>query len=139
MAAALGVEKEMGENPEYATNKGRREHRERLNGEIEAVTKTKTMQEWIDIFAKAGVPSGPIYSVDQTFADPQIKTLNMDPVVHHPEMGDVRIVGQAVKMARTPQRMRMPTPELGQHTDEILAEYGYSKEQIAEFHKNKAV
>ena len=139
MATALGVGEKMGENPEYATNKGRREHRERLNGEIDAITLTKTMKEWIDIFAKAGVPAGPIYSVDQTFADPQIKTLNMDPVVHHPEMGDVRIVGQAVKMTRTPQRMRMPTAELGQHTDEILAEFGYSKEQIAAFHKNGAV
>ncbi len=139
MAVALGVGEKMGENPEYATNKGRREHRERLNGEIDALTQTKTMQEWIDIFAKAGVPSGPIYTVDQTFADPQIKTLNMDPVVEHPEMGKVRILGQAVKMTRTPQRMRMPTPELGQHTDVILAEYGYSKAEIAQFHQNGAV
>ena len=57
--------------------------------------------------------------------------LDMDPSVEHPDLGTVRLVGQALKMSRTPQRMRMPTPELGQHVDEILGELGYDGSAIA--------
>ena len=138
LANSLGVPA-MADRPEYLKPKDRKANSAQLSAEINAITQTRPAQEWIDIFAKAGVPAGPIYSVDQTFADPQIKTLNMDPVVEHPVEGKVRIVGQAVKMSRTPQRMRMALPDKGQHTDEILATYGYSKADIAGFRQRKVI
>lgn len=130
MAEALGAP-ELTERAEYRDHADRVKNRDRLNAEIEALTRQKTSAEWIDAFAEAGVPAGPIYSVDECFADPQVRMLDMDPSVEHPALGTVRLVGQALKMSRTPQRMRMPTPELGQHTDEILGELGFDGSAIA--------
>lgn len=127
--------------PEFADEASRLANRDQLNAEIEAQTIKKGKQEWIDIMEKAGVPCGPIYSMDETWADPQVQTLNMNPVTHHPTLGDVRVVGQAVKMARTAQgtEMRMPTPALGEHTDEILRGLGYDDAAIAALHDKGAV
>lgn len=135
LCAGLGVP-EMAERAEYRELKGRQQHRAQCNADIEAITTTRPMQHWITLFAEVGVPCGPIYSVDQTFADPQVQTLNMDPTVEHPELGTVRLVGQAVKMTRTPQRMRTPTPDLGQHTEEILSDIGYSAADIQALRDN---
>jgi crotonobetainyl-CoA:carnitine CoA-transferase CaiB-like acyl-CoA transferase len=135
MCTGLGVPA-MADKPEYKELSGRQKNRDKCNAAIEKVTKTKTMEHWITLFAEVGVPCGPIYSVDQTFADPQVKTLNMDPTVTHPKLGKVHLVGQAVKMARTPQKMRMPTPDFGQHTDKILAKLGYSKADIKTMRTN---
>ena len=68
--------------------------------------------------------------MEETFADPQVQGLNMSPEVEHPEMGPIKIVGQAVKLARTPQKMRNATPEVGAHTEEILKNLGYDAEAI---------
>ncbi len=130
LAETLGAP-ELTERAEYRDHAARVKNRDRLNAEIEALTRQKTSAEWIEAFAEAGVPAGPIYSVEDCFADPQVRTLHMDPAVEHPALGTVRLVGQALKMGRTPQRMRAPTPELGQHTDEILADLGYDAEAIA--------
>ncbi len=130
MAETLGAP-ELTERAEYRDHVDRVKNRDRLNAEIEALTRQKTSAEWIEAFAEAGVPAGPIYSVDECFDDPQVRMLDMDPSVEHPGLGTVRLVGQALKMSRTPQRMRMPTPELGQHADEILGELGFDGSAIA--------
>ena len=130
MAETLGAPA-LAEQEDYRAPEARARNRDRLNAEIEALTRQNTTDHWVEAFAEAGVPAGPIYRVDQCFADPQVATLQMDPTVDHPTLGEVRVVGQAVKMARTPQRMRAPTPELGQHSEEILGELGYDAEGIA--------
>ena len=138
MAETLGAP-ELAERAEYRDPADRAANRDALNAEIEALTRRRTSADWIDAFARAGVPAGPIYSVDQTFADPQVATLGMDPTVDHEDLGRVRLVGQALKMSRTPQRMRMPTPELGQHTVSILEELGYGADDIAGLRERGAI
>lgn len=132
MCDAIGAP-ELFDHPDYADGKGRLANRDRLNAEIEARTATRTTQHWIEALAEAGVPAGPIYSMDQTFADPQVQGLDMSPEVTAADGTAVRVVGQAVKMSRTPCRMRAGTPEHGAHTGEILQQAGYSEDEIRAF------
>jgi formyl-CoA transferase len=95
-----------------------------LNAAIREVTRTRTSSEWVDLLNDAGVPTGPIYSMDQVFADPQVQHLRAAVPVPHPTLGEVRVVNQAVTLSRTPAAVALPTPEHGEHTDEILRELG---------------
>lgn len=72
-------------------------------------------------------------------ADPQVQVLNMAPYVDHPELGKVKVVGQAIKLSRTPQRMRFATPPVGAHTDEILKTLGYGAEEIKRLRDSEVV
>jgi len=76
------------------------------------------------------VPCGPINKMDEVFADEQVKHLNVAQVMHSPVRGDVEIVGQPVHLTRTPSRIAEPTPEMGQHTQNILEEIGLSEDEI---------
>ena len=87
----------------------------------------------------AGCPCGPINSMDQVFADPQVKHLKMAVAVDHPILGKFEIVNQAVKLSRTPSSIRTATPEQGEHTDDILEELGYTAEEINGYHTNGVV
>ena len=128
------------EDPDYKTPDLRSENRKTLCEKIGEHTKTKPSQEWIDILNEAGVPSRPIYSVDQVFDDPQVKHLEMARPADHAILGEINLVGQAINMTRTPEpgRFRSATAELGEHTEEILAEIGYGANRITEL-KDKGV
>ena len=117
--------------PDYATGKARSENRDALNERLNELTRKKTSAEWVDILNQAGVPCGPIYNIDEMFEDPQVKHLGMAAAVDHPILGPIEIVNQATSLSRTPFRIHAPTPELGQHTDEILDELGVSAGDIS--------
>jgi len=125
--------------PPYDTDKGRSQNRDKLNPLIEAHTVTRSSQEWVELLNQAGVPSGPIYTMDQVFADPQVKHLGIATKVRHPKLGEVEVIGQAVALSRTPSKIRTATPELGEHTEAILGELGYGAKDVASLRQRKVV
>jgi formyl-CoA transferase len=121
------------EHPSYATPKDRRNHRDELNKLIGEITATMTSTAVVERLNRAGIPCGPIYTIDQTFADPQVRHLAIAQDVDSPALGPIKLVGQPFTLSRTPSRLVSSAPEYGEHTDEILTEFGYSSEDIARF------
>jgi len=126
-------------DPDFATNADRSRNRARLNEAISAVTRRRTTAEWIDLLNEAGVPCGPIYKMNEVFADPQVNHLNLTRHVQHKVLGDVEVVGQAVELSRTPWSVRTASPEPGEHTDEVLRELGYADAAIAGLRERKVI
>jgi formyl-CoA transferase len=126
-------------NPDYASGAARSKNRDALNAEIDKRTQGKTSAEWIAIFNKVGVPCGPIYSVDQTFADPQVRHLGIAQESARSDGSRLGLVGQPFALSRTPSKIAARPPDVGEHTDEVLKEFGFSEGEIAELHKSKAV
>ena len=126
-------------HPDYANNAARSKNRDALNAEIDKRTAHKTGAQWIDIFNQAGVPCGPIYSIDQMFADEQVKHLGIAQSAKRPDGSDEAFVGQPFSLSRTPSKIVATPPEQGQHTDEVLREFGFADKDIAELHAAKAV
>jgi len=135
---ALGAE-ELMNRPEYQSAKSRSDNRKALNAEIDTYTQKKSSAEWIDIMNKAGVPCGPIYNIDQVFADPQVKHLKMAQSVKKKDKSLLTVVGQPVNLSRTGSKIATPPPEMGQHTDEVLKEFGFKPKEIAALRAAKAV
>ena len=121
------------EHPSYATPKDRRSHRDELNNLIGEITATMTSGAVVERLNRAGIPCGPIYTIDQTFADPQVCHLGIAQNVDSPALGSIKLVGQPFTLSRTPSRLVKSAPEYGEHTDDILIEFGYSSEDIARF------
>jgi formyl-CoA transferase len=118
-------------DPRYGTILGRSQHRDPLNAAIEERTLQRPTAEWVEVLNAAGVPCGPIYSVDQMFSDAQVQHLGVAQDVPNREGKPLRLLAQPVTLSRTPSRMAARPPEIGEHTDEILGEFGFSPEDIA--------
>ena len=117
--------------PEWADQKGRSADRKAINAAIAEVTKTKNSAHWIDLFEGAGIPCGPINTIDQVFADPQIQHLGLAAPVEHKRLGRTVLVASPVNMSGLPRGIRTPTPERGEHTEAVLRTLGYDDEAIA--------
>jgi len=126
-------------SPDFKGGKKRAENRKQLNAAIEAALVKKTSAEWIEVLNKAGIPCGPIYKVDEVFADPQVKHLGVATPVEHKKLGRKNILANAAVLSRTPAKVVAPTPEIGEHTDEILRELKYSAQEIEQLRKGGVV
>ena len=119
------------DHPEHVTPALRSQNRKAVNERIGAITKTKPSAYWLDAMNKAGVPCGPINTIDKTFEEPQVKHLGIARSVKHPKLGDIKVVGQPINLSDAPQPKELrPTPDLGEHTDEVLASLGYDRKAI---------
>ena len=123
----------------FNTPPRRSKNRDEMNGQIEAITATKTSREWIEAFNEAGVPAGYIYSIDEVFQDPQVQHLGMAAPVAHPTLGNIELVAQPVHLSGAPSNIRTSTPDLGEHNDEVLSEAGYTPDEIHELRKTGAI
>jgi formyl-CoA transferase len=126
-------------NPDYGSAPDRSKNRKALNAAINALTEKKSTEAWVNEFNAAGVPCGPIYSIDQVFADEQVQHLKMAQDVPNDENRHIQLVSQPVTLSRTPSKMVAPPPDFGEQTDEVLAEFGFGAEEIAELRRRKVV
>lgn len=137
-ADALGAP-ELAARPEYATGLSRSKNRDALNAEINEITAQRPTAEWVERFNEAGVPCGPIYSIDQMFADPQVKHLGIAQPVKTRDKTPLTLVGQPFSLSRTPSKLAAPPPGRGQHTDAVLKEFGFTAKQIAALRQADAI
>ncbi|HEY8290551.1 MAG TPA: CoA transferase [Acetobacteraceae bacterium] len=125
---ALG-EPDLKQDPMYRTQAARVANRSRINAIVGGKLALNTTAYWVDALNKAGVPCGPVQSVAEVFQDPQILAQDMVLDVSHPNHGIVRMLGFPMKLTDTPCQVRLPAPELGEHSDAVLAELGYTEAQ----------
>ncbi len=136
---AIGWEAALAD-PDYATGPLRSKNRKVLNERLGTITRTKPSMHWLAALNQAGVPCGPINDVAGVFAEPQTQHLGIARAVHHPKLGDIQVVGQPINMSAAPQPETLrPTPELGEHTEAILAELGYDAAAIAGLREKGAI
>jgi len=126
-------------DPRFTNGPERLKHRPELTVEIERRLASRTAAEWVARLTDFGVPAGPVLDVEQCFANEQVRTLPVIAEVDHPLLGHERLLGPGVNMQRTQPGICSAAPEHGQHTDEILAELGYSAEDITRFRRDGVV
>ncbi len=129
----------LAEDPRFATNPVRVEHRAELVALLEPVFVGRTTLEWAETLEGAGVPAGPIYLLSDLFTDPQVRHRQMVVEIEHPRAGRIKQTGVPVKFSETPGRIASPPPLLGQHTESILRELGYHAEEISSLRGHGAV
>jgi formyl-CoA transferase len=127
------------QNEKWKTQKGRGADRKEINAAIGEVTKHKPAAHWIELFEGAGIPCGPIYTIDQVFADPQVKHLGMARPVTHPKLGDIELVSSAINISGYSRDVRTPTPEADADTADVLRSVGYSDAEIADMRAKGAI
>ena len=133
-------DKELASKPDFATVPLRAKNRAALIAHLNDLVRSKPSAYWVAELNKAGVPCGPINTIDQVFADPQVQHLKIRRPVDHPKLGTYDIVGQPIHMSAFPQPERLrPTPDQGQHTDEVLRELGYDAAAITALHQKGVV
>ncbi len=121
---------ELIDDPKFATNADRVAHRQELNGIIGDMIAIRGSAYWVERLNAAGVPCGPIYSIDRMFADPQVQHLGIAQPVPSDHYDEMRLVGQPVTLSRTPSALRTQAPAHGEHTAALLAQLGYSDSDI---------
>ncbi|MYC08415.1 MAG: CoA transferase [Chloroflexi bacterium] len=130
MCRAIGRE-DLLDDERFASNPERMVSIEALTPIMEETFRTKTTSHWVKILETAGVPCGPIYTIEQVYADPHVQSREMSVALEHPKAGGIRNIGVPVKLSDTPGSVRTPAPLLGQHSDEVLSQYGYAGTEIA--------
>jgi crotonobetainyl-CoA:carnitine CoA-transferase CaiB-like acyl-CoA transferase len=127
------------EKPDWKTQVGRSKDRKAINAAISEITATKPSNHWIELFEANGIPCGPIYSIDQVFADPQVKHLGMATKMHSPHVGEKEVVASAINISGFSKAIRAHTPDAGEHGDEILKSVGYTDAELDDMRRKGVI
>jgi crotonobetainyl-CoA:carnitine CoA-transferase CaiB-like acyl-CoA transferase len=122
---------ELPRDPRFARNADRVRHRTTLVPLLATVMKSRGRADWLAALEAAKVPSGPINDLADVFADPQVRERGMTVRLPHPLAGALELVASPMKLSQTPVRYRLAPPLLGEHTDEVLREFGLQTDELA--------
>jgi crotonobetainyl-CoA:carnitine CoA-transferase CaiB-like acyl-CoA transferase len=126
-------------DPRFASTALRRQNKEAMNDMIAAALRAKTTSEWFELLVGAGLPCGPVYNIRDAFADPQVEALRIKRSVRHPRLGDLDLVAQPCEITGFDRAIRTATPDLGEHTHEVLGSLGYGPEEIEKLRAARAI
>jgi crotonobetainyl-CoA:carnitine CoA-transferase CaiB-like acyl-CoA transferase len=135
---ALGAARLL-EHPDFKSAALRSKNRDALGEEINRLLAGADSATWIERFNGAGVPCGPIHTIDKVFADPQVRHLGLAQPVDSAPLGRITLVAQPVTLSETPSRLCVAPPERGEHTAEVLHEFGYSADDIKELRRDGTI
>jgi crotonobetainyl-CoA:carnitine CoA-transferase CaiB-like acyl-CoA transferase len=124
---------ELNDDPRFCENTGRMANREALTETLNAIFRQASTEAWLARLEEGGFPAGPVLSINEMHADPQTIAREMVVATDHPAAGKVETLGLPVKFSDTPGGIQAPAPMLGEHTREVLAEYGYDTDKVAGF------
>jgi crotonobetainyl-CoA:carnitine CoA-transferase CaiB-like acyl-CoA transferase len=127
---------EIAADERFATNSRRVQNRDELIPLLKSIFETRSVREWLSVLEQTEIPCGPINNFEQVFSMPTVKEREMLVKMHHPTIGELPLVGSSLKMSGTPIAYRLPPPLMGEHTEAVLMELGYTDEQIMDF-KNR--
>ena len=130
---------DMAADPRFVSTALRRQNKQAMNEIIAAALQARTTGEWFELLVAAGLPCGPVYNIKQAFADPQVEALRIRRPVTHPRLGELDLVAQPCEITGFDREIRTATPDLGEHTNEILGSLGYSAEEIEKLKAARAI
>jgi formyl-CoA transferase len=130
---------EWAQDPRFNNRKSRIENYDELVNLLQPIFRGGDRDDWLRRLMTKDVPAAPINTLDEVFADPQVKTYGFPIEVEHPKMGKMKLIGNAVAMSRTPPSIDSPPPILGEHTEEILMSLGYDGVAIADLRNKGAI
>jgi crotonobetainyl-CoA:carnitine CoA-transferase CaiB-like acyl-CoA transferase len=138
--AALGFEDKRIDNPDWdTTTPEAKEYAEKLVGQVEALYKQRTTDEWLALLDEKGIPAGPFKHIQELMDDPQVVANDLQVEVEHSLVGTVRMVAPPLQMSETPLQVQGPSPALGEHSDDILSELGYGADDIASLRESGVI
>jgi formyl-CoA transferase len=138
LCKAIGAEQLL-TDPLYGTSAARSKNRDALQVELDKALAKADSRSWIEKLNQAGVPTGPIYAIDEVFADPQVKHLGVVADIPRPGKAELHVLAQPMKLSRTPSAYVAPPPGRGEHTEEVLKEFGFGAAEIEELRRKGAV
>ncbi len=125
--------------PEWSSMTGRSADREAINAAIGALTRTQPSAHWTALFADAGIPCGPINTIDRVFADPQVQHLGLAVPVAHPRLGTLSVVASPLNLSGVGKAVRTASPDMGADTQAVLTEVGLTPDEIAQMRAEGAI